>query len=244
MKFKLITAILCALTIIGSTEVKANDSESKIPTSGVTAVLEVDLNKICTKVQNKDINNVEAKEESTEDEQPEVEEQPEVIVDPYEWRGRIVDLINTTVGNIGYVWGNKPICGNEDAHLGLDCSGYVEYIFKGLNINYSGCLESTCTITESTDEIRYEELQIGDLGLLRPYGSYYLNDDGQTNYTGDFNGDGIIDDTAKLIANHVGIYIGKDENGNDLWAHCSGRAGTVVINNFSSFKYFCRVRMN
>ena len=49
------------------------------------------------------------------------------------------------------------------------------------------------------------------------------------------------DFTVTTSASHVGIYVGKDENGSDIWCHCSGSAQTVVVDNFK-FKYFYRVK--
>lgn len=45
-------------------------------------------------------------------------------------------------------------------------------------------------------------------------------------------------------ANHVGIYVGKDASGNDLWVHCNSTNNTVSVNNFGGFHYFVRVIKN
>lgn len=42
--------------------------------------------------------------------------------------------------------------------------------------------------------------------------------------------------------NHVGIYVGKDGSGNDVWCHCTGGSQrTVVINSYGGFRHFYRV---
>lgn len=47
---------------------------------------------------------------------------------------------------------------------------------------------------------------------------------------------------VKTHSNHVGIYVGKDKDGNDLWCHCTGGSiRTVVVNNYDRFQYFYRV---
>lgn len=161
----------------------------------------------------------------------------------YTWREELRQKVYETEGQIKYTWGMKPTFEGWTQEQGLDCSGYIEYIYNSLDrVDYNGCIESTYTISRETDKIDYTDLCIGDLGMIIDDGSYYTNDIGEMNYTGDFNNDGIIDEDSKLHANHVGIYMGKDEQGNDLWAHCNGKYDTVVINNYDKFKYYYRVR--
>lgn len=50
---------------------------------------------------------------------------------------------------------------------------------------------------------------------------------------------------VKTHSNHVGIYVGKDKNGNDLWCHCTGGSlRTVVVNSYDRFQYFYHVLEN
>ena len=56
----------------------------------------------------------------------------------------------------------------------------------------------------------HSQLKVGDLGFCNPPGSE---------------------------SNHIGIYAGQDENGNDLWVHCAGSSGTVA-NNYNGFRYY------
>lgn len=52
-----------------------------------------------------------------------------------------------------------------------------------------------------------------------------------------------FDDVISHI-NHVGIYMGMDENGNMLWAHCNAKSGYITINNFERFSCYYRVLEN
>ena len=45
---------------------------------------------------------------------------------------------------------------------------------------------------------------------------------------------------VKTYANHVGIYVGKDEDGNELWVHCNNKDKTVSVNE-GCFKYYYRL---
>lgn len=105
----------------------------------------------------------------------------------------------------------------------LDCSSFVAWSFhkagytnvqQGSNTdtfllssnNYKtsengSTLAATDTMLFSS--ISYEELLPGDIGL-------------KTNVTGNTGG-----------GNHVGIYVGKDSSGNDLWLHCTTTSYTV-----------------
>ena len=47
--------------------------------------------------------------------------------------------------------------------------------------------------------------------------------------------------TIEKEANHVGIYVGTDENGNALWVHCNATHNTVTVDGGSGFTYFVRV---
>lgn len=48
--------------------------------------------------------------------------------------------------------------------------------------------------------------------------------------------------SSKTHTNHVGIYIGKDNNGNDLWCHEKGHPeSNVVVNNYDKFTIYYRI---
>ncbi len=46
---------------------------------------------------------------------------------------------------------------------------------------------------------------------------------------------------TKKVTNHVGIYVGKDARGRQIWVHCNGSADTVSAGTFGGFRYFCRI---
>ena len=53
---------------------------------------------------------------------------------------------------------------------------------------------------------------------------------------------GLGKDEVRTFSNHVGIYIGKDCAGRDLWLHCTGGAiRTVAITSGNSFVHFYRM---
>ena len=93
---------------------------------------------------------------------------------------------------------------------GLDCSGYVQWLYKtALGVDYKyNTTASYSGMQMSTD---HSSLKPGMLGFKYSPGSK---------------------------DNHVGMYLGKDSNGKDLWAHCSSSKGST-INSYSGFKYYC-----
>lgn len=135
------------------------------------------------------------------------------------------------VGKVDYFWGGKSSAGwNENwgkprkvtsagsknsgkiMPFGLDCSGYVDWVFKtsgygnifagGVGYQWGQCYA-----------VKESELIPGDLVFKNPPGQQSVN--------------------------HIGIYIGKSDNGANLYVHCAGDQG-VVVNSWSGFKYFRR----
>ena len=74
--------------------------------------------------------------------------------------------------------------------------------------------------------ISHEELKPGDLA--------FLMDCRYTIYT-DENGE------KHTRTNHVGIYCGKDAEGNDLWCHCNAKDNTVAVNSVSYWTKYMRI---
>ena len=129
-------------------------------------------------------------------------------------RQKVLVTALSLVGKIPYDWGGKPQNAgwNErwDAGGGLDCSGFVQWVYwTALGIN-SG-LGSTGTISGSCERIKESDLQPGDLGLM------YLGSSSETS------------------TNHVGIYMG-----NGTWIHCTAGQGVIVDSGYHYFKYFVR----
>lgn len=107
----------------------------------------------------------------------------------------------------------EPVYKPVEMVKGLDCSGFVEWVYWscfGINIEEL----STEKICNMFTQIPKKNLQIGDLGLIFVGGS----DEERTN--------------------HVGIYAGKDKRGKDLWIHCNGIVDNVSIDNFDKFTVY------
>lgn len=110
---------------------------------------------------------------------------------PYEWGGK-----STKAGYDDSWWSIRESNGKQK---GLDCSGYVQWVFRtaGYDESVWKPIGSTSAILTNAQPISEEELQPGDLGLLH---------------------------TGGKGTNHVGIYLGDG-----YYIHCSSSAGTVTI---------------
>ena len=90
-------------------------------------------------------------------------------------------LLNTAmslIGNVPYEWGGKSTKpGYDDTwwtfkdngkQKGLDCSGYIEWVFKtaGYSQEIWDKMHSTSSVLKNFDTITKDELEVGDLGLL------------------------------------------------------------------------------
>lgn len=137
------------------------------------------------------------------------------------------------VGKVKYFWGGKSVSGWNDEWgeltlvtspgnettgeykpLGLDCSGYVDWVYKTAGIGNMLSRGGTAYQWGQSYPISSDELQIGDLAFLQMPNSSGIN--------------------------HVGIYIGKDDDNNNLYAHCQWGTG-VTVDGYKGFKYFRRV---
>lgn len=146
---------------------------------------------------------------------------------------KLYDTALSIVGKVKYFWGGKSPAGWNDEWgkatlvtssgsettgeyipLGLDCSGYVDWVYKTAGIGNMLSGGGTAYQYGHSYPIRADELQIGDLAFLQMPNSSGIN--------------------------HVGIYIGKDKENNNLYAHCEWGTG-VTVNGFKGFKYFRRV---
>lgn len=148
-------------------------------------------------------------------------------------------------GKLVYTWGGKPLNkGDYEGLKGLDCSGFVEWCYWSGTGNYKEELNSTLMITRTQKEINHDELLPGDIGTITTDGTYYVTKNGTKFYSKEEaiayqNGDS---SGIKTHTNHVGMYIGKDENGQDLWIHCKGNPeNTVVIDNGYLFKHYYKL---
>lgn len=163
-------------------------------------------------------------------------------------RQKTVNLAKSCEGKIVYEWDSKPLSKEWDIkwdtkEKGLDCSGFVSWIYWNVNGEFDEKFNSTYSITNSCTKITEEELQPGDLGTILDEGTYYtINNIKYTTYAEALleveHNENVTLEMIKTHSNHVGIYLGIDENGEKLWCHCSGTANTVVIDHFNFTHYY------
>ena len=213
----------------------SNEQENKEVHSGVT--LDIQSNSIMYAEESDNAKRLIAREEQAFIEENEISRSgasEETIAEI------ITEECNEWLGKITYNFGMKPTYDGWKPEDGLDCSGFVEFIYMESGLDTDECIESTLIISLECPVIDHEELRVGDLGMVNDKGSYYTNSTGEENYTGDFDGDGEIDGDAKLHPNHVGIYLGN-EGGKDIWCHCNAKDNTVVIGEYPLFTHYYRV---
>lgn len=173
--------------------------------------------------------------------EPVVEPEPASVVEPtYSINGydglsqTRLCIVNTAMGMAGqftYNLGSKPDYNNNwKTGESLDCSGFVEYVFwlvTGQDIGEGTWMQSTENVESGrATYISHDELKPGDLA--------FLMDGRETIYT-DENGE------KHTRTNHVGIYCGKDADGNDLWCHCNAKDSTVAVNSVSYWTKYMRI---
>ncbi len=130
-------------------------------------------------------------------------------------RKTVIQTALSLKDKVPYEWGGKPDGPGFDSswwtydtetglQKGLDCSGFVQWVFMtaGFSNEIYDNLTSTSTLLESSlTKIKREELKPGDIGVTaRPNGE----------------------------VNHVAIYLGNDE-----WIHCSSSKKTVTVSELS-----------
>lgn len=160
-------------------------------------------------------------------------------------RQEILDLAEELEGRIAYYYGGKASYVDFDKNKfgttvdpdrkgrtkkGLDCSGYVDYVFAKAGIgtveDSSGnkWINSSKTVTKGggTGGIGYlpeyrdaSKLKIGDLGLIHSANS-----------------------GNQGASNHIGIFAGYNENGTQVWYQCGGSSGAKKIATSSMFYYY------
>jgi 3D (Asp-Asp-Asp) domain-containing protein len=136
-------------------------------------------------------------------------------------RKHILTTALSLVGKVPYFWGGKSAPGWNDEWntpklvtsegssstgtirpYGMDCSGFTDWVYKtALGVSlYAG----TWNQWDNTYAISESELLPGDLGFMAAPGT--------------------------VPVNHVLIYAGVGENGEQMWVHCSSGGGGVVLN--------------
>ena len=133
-------------------------------------------------------------------------------------RKEIAAFALAAVGRVNYQWGGKASGSGWSATFGsatpdekgrvngLDCSGFVQWVYRSA---LGRSVPGSTAGFGGYAQIRKADLEIGDLGFYNTPGS---------------------------SENHIGIYVGKDEYGNDTWVHCAGSTGsTYGSGNFTHF---------
>lgn len=134
-------------------------------------------------------------------------------------RKHILTTALSLVGKVPYFWGGKSAAGWNDEWntpklvtasgsstsgtirpYGLDCSGFTDWVYKtALGVSL---YEGTWNQWDNTYAITESELLPGDLGFMAEPGT--------------------------VPVNHLLIYAGKGENGEQMWVHCASGTGVVL----------------
>jgi len=145
-------------------------------------------------------------------------------------REEIVLTAASYVGQIPYYWGGRATSADFEANKfgslvqadkkgrtakGLDCSHFVDFVYWQVIGDNLGN-GNTRTLWEASQDIDEKHLLPGDLGFKNH---------------------------PSADSNHVAIFAGIDEKGNQIWIHLTGNPiNTVVINNVK-MNYFRRVNV-
>ena len=133
-------------------------------------------------------------------------------------RKEIIAFALSAVGRVPYQWGGKASGTGWSASFGsstpeekgrsngLDCSGFVQWVYRSA---IGRNIPGSTAGFGGYPRKSKENLKIGDLGFYKTPGSE---------------------------DNHIGIYAGVDEYGNDTWIHCAGSTGSTI--GTGNFKYY------
>jgi cell wall-associated NlpC family hydrolase len=147
-----------------------------------------------------------------------------------------VEIAKSIVGKVNYFWGGKSNAITWDNQwgkyqevtslgssttgtqrpFGLDCSGYVSWIFINMGLPIQTIGHGTTDQWNASTSIPENSVMPGDLAFL------------------------VAPGTRKV--NHIGIVVSKEEDGDILVAHCLSGANNVVITSAESvgFLYYRR----
>ena len=147
-----------------------------------------------------------------------------------EARKHILSTALSLVGKVPYFWGGKSDAGWNDEWntpkvvtatgssatgtilpYGLDCSGYTDWVFKtAMGVSIKA---GSWNQWDNSYAITEAELLPGDLGFMAVPGT--------------------------VPVNHVLIYAGENEDGAQMWVHCTSGSG-VVLNSPDYVEYYRR----
>lgn len=132
---------------------------------------------------------------------------------PYFWGGKSPAGINPKWGTSALVTAAGSSTTGTYQPYGLDCSGYLDWVYKTAGAGNIFSAGGTAHQWQQSYAINQSDLKPGDLAFLQP-----------PNQSG---------------TNHVGIYVGQDQSGRNLYCHSTCPHG-VTVNSFSGFKFFRR----
>jgi len=149
---------------------------------------------------------------------------------------KLVEIAKSIEGKVPYFWGGKSTAigwderwgkntevtsvGSESTGtvrpFGLDCSGYVSWVFINMGLPIETIGHGTTAQWNASTAILESDVKPGDLAFLDAPG------------------------TRKV--NHIGIVVGKNDEGKILVIHCSSGANNVTLSTAESvgFLYFRR----
>lgn len=180
---------------------------------------------------------------------------------PTDWHADFINMVRKLDGMGTYCFGSKADVSDyenmtaylngsldkENIELALDCSGFIQLVYWLWTGTYDESLASTYMISRNCDVIEMDELKPGDLGMIFADGTYYETPDGEIFYEYESVKWWAADDETRNIddvtahVNHVGIFLGCDDEGNMIWAHCNKKTGNITINNHQGFTCYYRV---
>jgi len=141
---------------------------------------------------------------------------------------RIVEIAKSLEGKVHYFWGGKSAAVGWDSRwgtnmevtslgspttgtfrpFGLDCSGFISWVFTNMGLPIETIGHGTTAQWNTSTSIQLSEVKPGDLAFLAAPG------------------------TRKV--NHIGIIVGKNDDGQIMVIHCSSGANNVTVSTAES----------
>lgn len=96
-------------------------------------------------------------------------------------REDIVKTAMRAIGKISYQWGAKST--SEEMPSQLDCSGFVQWVYRAVQGKTDETLASTASIGSTYEQIQKDELKPGDIGMKNPEGTCFKDASGTVFYS-------------------------------------------------------------
>lgn len=96
-------------------------------------------------------------------------------------RENIVKTAMGAIGKISYQWGAKST--SEEMPSQLDCSGFVQWVYRAVQGKTDETLASTASIGSTYEQIQKDELKPGDIGMKNPEGTCFKDASGTIFYS-------------------------------------------------------------